>query len=70
MIIKEFYRVRNDGSFLYRTYSTIGLPIQKTGTNEVYKEEAIDLEWQNFIYVEITEKKYEEILKRQKEILE
>lgn len=38
MIKKEFYKTRNDGVNLFRTYSTDGLKIQKVGTGETYDE--------------------------------
>lgn len=51
MIIKEFYKTRNDGVNLYKTYSDNGLMIQKVGTDEVYNE-AIDIESSDFAYME------------------
>ena len=64
MIKKEFYRVREDGVSLYRTYSTKNNYIQKIGTDEIYSE-AIDVESANYEYVEtsvkIEEEKVEEI---------
>lgn len=51
MITKEFYRVRNDGVMLYRTYSTEGFKIHKVGTDEVY-DEAIDVQGAPFEYEE------------------
>ena len=51
MIIREFYRVREDGIKLYQTYSDLKVYIQKAGTDEIY-ESAIDIEDANFIYVE------------------
>jgi hypothetical protein len=51
MIVREFYRTRADGENLVRTYSDKGLMIRKVGTDEVY-DEAIDLEWQPFVYEE------------------
>lgn len=53
-IIKEFYRTRNDGVNLYRTYSDSNYMIQKVGTDEVY-EEAIDVETSNYEYEETDE---------------
>ena len=53
-IIREFYKTRNDGVKLYRTYSDEGYTIQKIGTEEVY-EEAIDIENVNFEYEETSE---------------
>lgn len=54
MIIKEYYRTRNDGVNLYRTYSDAGFKIQKVGTDEVY-DEAIDIQGSPYMYVETTE---------------
>jgi hypothetical protein len=51
MIKREFYRTREDGVHLYRTYSTEGLKIQKVGTDEIY-EEAIDVENSKWFYEE------------------
>jgi hypothetical protein len=51
MVVKEFYRTRADGINLVRTYSDKGLKIRKVGTDEVY-DEAIDVGWQPFVYVE------------------
>lgn len=42
MIVKEFYRTREDGIMLFKTYSDKNVYIQKVGTNEVYTE-AIDV---------------------------
>lgn len=53
MIIKEFYRTRNDGVNLYKTYSDAGMMIQKVGTQEIYSE-AIDVENSPFEYIETT----------------
>lgn len=51
MIVKEFFRERNDGVKLYRTYSDKNLKIRKLGTEEVY-DEAIDVSTASFVYVE------------------
>ena len=51
MIIKEFYRARNDGVSLYRTYSDKSMLIHKIGTDEYY-EEAIDIQGCGFLYEE------------------
>ena len=62
MIVKEFYKTREDGINLYRTYSDEQYMIQKVGTEEIY-DEAIDVETANYEYVEIDkkiEKKIEE----------
>ena len=53
-IIKEFYRTREDGVKLYRTYSDENYMIQKVGTDEIY-EEAIDVEDAPYEYEETTE---------------
>lgn len=54
MIIKEFYRTRDDGVNLYKTYSSMGYPIQKVGTEEIYSA-AIDVEDAPYSYVEMIE---------------
>lgn len=54
-IVKEFYRTRNDGVNLYKTYSNEGYKIHKLNTNEVY-DEAIDVENAPYEYEETTEK--------------
>jgi hypothetical protein len=51
MLIKEFYRTRNDGVKLYRTYSNDNKQIRKIGTDEIY-EEAIDVADALFVYEE------------------
>ncbi len=51
MVIKEFYKTRNDGVDLYRNYSDMGLQIRKVGTNEVY-DEAIDIADAPYTYEE------------------
>lgn len=51
MIVREFYKTRDDGVHLYRTYSDEGLMIQKVGTDELY-DEAIDVEGAPFEYEE------------------
>lgn len=53
-IIKEFYRTREDGVNLYKTYSDKGYMIKKVGTDEIY-EEAIDVEDTSYKYEETTE---------------
>ena len=55
MIVKEFYKVRNDGVILWRSYSDNGFKIRKVGTDEIY-EEAIDIDGQPFIYEETGER--------------
>lgn len=47
----EFYKTREDGVNLFRTYSDAGLMIRKVGTDEVYSE-AIDIEGSGYTYEE------------------
>ena len=51
MIVKEFYRTREDGVNLYKTCSDQNVKIQKVGTDEVYTA-AIDVEGADFQYIE------------------
>jgi hypothetical protein len=51
MIVKEFFRTREDGVNLYRTYSDADVKISKVGTDEIY-DEAIDIEGAPYIYEE------------------
>lgn len=53
-IIKELYKIREDGVDLYITYSNAGYKIKKIGTDEVY-DEAIDVEGATYEYEETTE---------------
>ena len=50
-IVTEFYRTREDGVNLYRTYSDADMKIRKVGTDEVY-DEAIDIEGAAYTYEE------------------
>lgn len=54
-IVKEFYKQRNDGVNLYKTYSNEGYKIHKLNTEEIY-DEAIDVENAPYEYEETTEK--------------
>lgn len=54
-IVREFYRTRNDGINLYKTYSDEGYKIHKLNTEEIY-DEAIDVENAPYEYEETTEK--------------
>ena len=54
-IVKEFYKTRNDGINLYKTYSNEGYIIHKLNTEEYYSE-AIDVENTPFEYEETEEK--------------
>ena len=51
MIVKDFYRTREDGVRLYKSYSDQNLYIRKIGTEEVYSE-AIDIETAPYTYEE------------------
>lgn len=51
MVKCEFFKTREDGVDLYRTYSDRGLKIQKVGTAEIY-DEAIDVDGAGYEYVE------------------
>ena len=51
MIVKEFYKTREDGVNLYRSYSDNNVHIHKVGTDEVYAE-AIDVENAPYEYEE------------------
>lgn len=51
MIKKDFYRARNDGVRLFKSYSDQNLYIKKIGTEEVYSE-AIDVENAPYVYIE------------------
>ena len=53
-IVKEFYKTREDGVNLYKTYSDENYMIHKIGTDEIY-EEAIDVENASYEYEETTE---------------
>jgi hypothetical protein len=58
-IVKEFYKAREDGVSLYKTYSDEQFIIHKIGTEEYY-EEAIDIETAPYEYEETEEKIKEE----------
>lgn len=51
MIINEFYREREDGVKLYRTYSDANFRILQEQTDVEY-DEAIDVENSNYTYTE------------------
>jgi hypothetical protein len=55
MIVREFYRVREDGVTLYRTYSDSDHYIKQIETGVVYSE-AIDVESAPYTYEETEEK--------------
>ena len=62
MIIKEFFRTREDGVGLYKTYSDKEVYIHKIGTDEVYLE-AIDIEGSPYEYEE-TDKRKNRLIKK------
>lgn len=55
MIVREFYRIREDGVTLYRTYSDSDRYIKQVETGAVYSE-AIDVESAPYTYEETEEK--------------
>ena len=55
MIITEFYKVRNDGVSLFRTYSDQDFKIHQVDTGNIY-DEAIDIENTTHTYEETDEK--------------
>lgn len=59
MIVKEFYKIREDGVKLYRTYSDENYKIRQIETGIIY-DEAIDVENIEYTYEE-TEEKIEEM---------
>ena len=54
-IVKEFYKTREDGVKLYRTYSDENFRILQVETENVF-DEAIDVETTNYTYEETNEK--------------
>jgi hypothetical protein len=59
MIVREYYKTREDGVKLYRTYSDEQFKILQEQTGYIY-DEAIDIEDSLFTYSETTEKIEEE----------
>lgn len=53
MIVREFYKTRNDGVNLYRTYSDEGHTLIRNDGAEF--DEAIDVETADYIYTEKAE---------------
>lgn len=51
MIIREFYKTRDDGVNLYRTYSDQGFMVRQSETGILY-EEPIDVESASYVYEE------------------
>ena len=54
MIVREFFKTREDGVNLYRTFSDKNLYIKQLETGNIY-EEAIDIEELTFTYEETDE---------------
>lgn len=59
MVVKEFYKQRNDGVKLYRTYSDENFRLLQVETGIIY-DEAVDIETANYTYEETEEKVGEE----------
>lgn len=59
MLIREFYRKREDGKNLYKTYSDENFYIRQIETDRIY-EVAIDVEDAPYTYEETEEKIPEE----------
>ena len=55
MIVREYFKTRNDGVRLYRTYSDESYMIKQVETGVVY-DEAIDVESAPYTYIETEEK--------------
>lgn len=51
MVKTEYFRTREDGVRLFKSYSDQNLYIRKVGTEEVYSE-AIDVENAPYMYIE------------------
>lgn len=51
MIHTDFYRVREDGINLYKTYSDQGLRIENEQTGEIF-DEVINIENRGYTYIE------------------
>ena len=51
MLVREYYRTREDGVRLFRTYSDINHYIYQVETGAIY-EEAVDVESANYTYEE------------------
>lgn len=54
MIVREYYRTREDGVYLFKTYSDSGYFILQNETGHKYAE-AIDVEFKNYTYSETDE---------------
>lgn len=64
MIVREFYRVREDGVTLYRTYSDSDYYIKQVETGAVYSE-AIDVGSAPYTYEETEEKIERELIENE-----
>lgn len=64
MIVREFYRVREDGVVLYRTYSDSDHYIKQVETGAVYSE-AIDVKNAPYTYEETEEKIERELIENE-----
>lgn len=64
MIVREFYRVREDGVTLYRTYSDEGYMIRQVETGYTYND-AIDIENAPYTYEETEEKIERELIENE-----
>lgn len=76
-IKQEYYKTRNDGVKLYRTYSNVTPILKQQPTNRIYKclayKETGEIDWEkcgvvdvenaNYSYVEISEEEYQASLK-------
>ena len=60
MIKREFYNELDNGTKLYKTYSSDGFKIRQLETGKIY-DEAIDIEDAPFTYEETSEKIEEEV---------
>lgn len=60
MIITDFFREREDGVNLYRTYSDRGLRIENEQTHEVF-DEAVNVDGSTHTYTETDEPIQDEI---------
>lgn len=54
MIVREYYRTREDGVSLFKTYSDSGYYILQNETGHKYAE-AIDVEFKSYTYSETSE---------------
>lgn len=64
MIQREYYKTREDGVNLYRTYSTENLYIRQIETGNIYSE-AIDVESAPYTYEETEEKTERELIENE-----